>query len=183
MELNINQEKFALGNKYKLYLGSELKYSASTKLFKFLPEIDVVEVSSQNHVLNIKRKWEWFKYTFEITNSKNQVFEFTTQSLWKRHYQCIVGANKYDIYGHKGRKFSIYKNDIMIGYWELARVTWFEGDNYNIVVDNNTDIELISAFCLCVDSINSKSKQGAFSLNIGWFGPQVREFDSTWYVK
>lgn len=183
MELNINQEKFSLGNKYKIFVGSEQKYSASTKLFKLLPEITIVNFNSQDFVLNIKRRWEWFKYTFEITNNKNQVFVFNTQSLWKRHYQCIVGADKYDIYGHKGRKFSIYKNDIMIGFWELAKVTWFEGDNYTIVVNSNVDIELISALCLCVDSINEKSKKGAFSWNIGWFGPQAKEFDSTYYVK
>lgn len=183
MELNINQEKFALGNKYKIHVGSELKYSASTKLFKILPEISIVDAISQTTILTINRKWEWFKYTFHITNIKNQVYEFTTQSLWKRHYQCIVGVDKYDIYGHKGRKFSIYNNDLMIGYWELARVTWFEGDNYHIVLNNNVDIELISAFCLCIDSINNHNKKGAFSLNLGWFGPQVKEFDSTWYVK
>jgi hypothetical protein len=51
----------------------------------------------------------------------------------------------YEIFGHKGRKYSILKNK-QVAYWNKNCVTWFDGDNYRIVADNDCDFELIISF-------------------------------------
>ena len=183
MEVIINQAKVSLHQKYKIIIGSVEKYLATKKLFKLLAEIELKEVGTEALKFTIKRKWEWFKYSYDISDAQFRVYEFRTISYWKNHYQCIAGAEKYDIYGHKGRKYSVYLNDIMIGYWELGGVTWFEGDTYKLKVNNNVNVELISAFCIVLDDAKHDHKKSTVNFNLGWFGPQVKEFDSTWIEK
>lgn len=183
MEININQEKFSIGNKYKVFVDGTEKYFASTKLFKLFAEINLQENQSETTVFSLKRKWSWMKYSYDFSNSKSQIFEFRTISIWRRHYVCVVNADKYEIFGHKGRKYSIYKNNLMIAYWELGKVSWFDGDTYKLIANNDIDVPLIISFCLCIDNATQDHKKQAFNWNIGWFGPQEKEFDSMWYAK
>jgi hypothetical protein len=180
MQIIINQAKVSLHQKYKVSIGSEEKYIATKKLFRLLSEIELKYTQSDSVRLTIKRQWEWFKYSYDISESPYSVYEFRTISFWKNHYQCLVGADKYEIFGHKGRKHSVYLNDKMIGYWELGAVTWFEGDVYKIHVNKHVNVELIVAFCILLDDAKQDNKRGTLSLNLGWFGPQAREFDTTW---
>lgn len=183
MEININQQKIAIGNKYKVFIDGSEKYKASTKLFTFFAEINLQELHTETVKISMKRKWDWFKYSYDITDVRQQVYEFRTISLWKRHYVCMVGADKYEVFGHKGRKHSIYKNNEMIAYYEIGKVSWFDGDNYKLIANNNADVELIMSFCLCLDNATEQGKQSSMTWNIGWFGPQVKEFDPTWFPK
>ncbi len=180
MEVIINQAKVSLHQKYKISIGSVEKYLASKKLFKFLAEIELKEVDTEVLKFTIKRKWDWLKYSYDISVAQFRVYEFRTISFWKNHYQCIAGVDKYDIYGHKGRKHSVYLNDKMIGFWELGSLTWFEGDTYKMKVNNNINVDLIIAFCIILDDAKHDNKRSAMNYNFGWFGPQVREFDTTW---
>lgn len=183
MEIAIQQKRFSLESKYIVFIDGIEKYTATSKLFKWFSEINFE--SNDTHLLKytIKRKWAWFKFSYDITNDKHVVFEFMTLSFWKRHYQCIVGNDNYEVFGHKGRKYSIYKNSQMIAHWELNKITWFEGDKYNIIANNNVDVEILSCLCIILDNANSDNKRSAMEWNIGWLGPEVKPFDETWFPK
>jgi hypothetical protein len=107
--------------------------------------------------------------------------EFRTKSVWKNHFQCQYGSENFDIYGHKGRKFSVYKNDRQVAWWDKQAVSWFEGDNYKLIADVDSDYELIMAFCLIIDNHLSNSNEGnTVTFDLGNIGPQAKAFDSTW---
>lgn len=65
-------------------------------------------------------------------------------------------------------------------------VTWFEGDNYKIIADNDCDQEMIIAFCLILD--DSRSNQRSYSGNmvtfdLGNIGWKLKKFDEEWRPK
>jgi uncharacterized protein YxjI len=182
MEIDINQKKIAVGDKYNIFIDGQLSHTASTEVFRFLAVINLFDVGGSRLTIN-KKNW-WFKAKYNITLNDNNVLEFRTKSFWKNHFQCQYGLNLFDIYGHKGRKVSVFKNDKQVAWWNKQKVTWFEGDNYKIIADTNSDNEIIIAFCLIIDNYNSNDKGGnTITIDFGSIGPQARAFDATWLPK
>ena len=79
--------------------------------------------------MTIRKRFSFFKAMYDITRWDNNVLEFRTISFWRSQYQCQVGKDMYGIYGHRGRKYSIYKNDQQVAWWDKEAVSWFAGDN------------------------------------------------------
>ncbi|MFB0910133.1 MAG: hypothetical protein QMA99_04160, partial [Flavobacterium sp.] len=62
--------------------------------------------------------------------------------------------------------------------------TWFDGDNYRIVADNDCDVELIISFCLINDNkTESNNSKNALTFDLGNSGPEARKFDNNWKFK
>lgn len=95
-----------------------------------------------------------------------------------------VGQDLYEIFGHKGRKFSVYKNDKQVAWWDKDAVTWFNGDNYKIIADKDSDYELIISFCLIIDHTSSNNNDGnTMTVDFGNIGSTVKQFDPAWQPK
>jgi len=184
MEIDINQKKISIGDKYQIFTDGQQTYYAARKLFNFLPVVNLFENKFEMPRMTIKKRLSLFKATYDITRWDNNVFEFRTISFWKLHYNCLVGMDSYDIYGHRGRKYSIFKNDIQVAWWDKKAVTWFAGDNYKITADKNCDINLLISFCLIIDNFTSDKNEGnAVNIDLGNFGFQTKKFDVNWNPK
>jgi len=77
----------------------------------------------------------------------------------------------------------VYKNDTQVAWWTKQAVSWFSGDNYKIIADNNCNYNLIIAFCLIIDDYKSNGKKSVINISIGRLGPQAKKFDPTWNPK
>lgn len=184
MEIDINQNKIAIGDKYKIFIDGKPTHTATSELFKLFAVVNLFNITGNGHRLTINKRFWWFNAKYEITRHDNTVLVFHTKSFWKNHFQCHYDADLYDIYGHRGRKFSVYKNDKQVAWWNKQKVTWFEGDNYKIIADNNCDYDLIITFCLIIDNYSSNdSSNNTVTIDFGNIGPQARLFDSTWQPK
>lgn len=184
MEIDINQKKISIGDKYKIFIDGQQTHFASRQLFRLLPEIRLYEAGSECEKMTVKKRLSFFKARYDITRWDNNVLEFRTISFWKLHYQCQVGADTYDIYGHRGRKYSIYKNDKQVAWLSKAAVSWFAGDNYKIIADRDCDAELLISFCLVIDNFRNDNHDGStVTYDIGHIGPQAKKFDPTWQPK
>jgi hypothetical protein len=183
MRIDINQKRIAIGDKYRIFLDKIPTYKASTKLFRLMAVIEISKAESSDLILTIKRQWSWFKAKYQI-ESGNETAEFSTVSIWKLHYRCQFKNQFYDIYGHKGRKFSIFKNDRQVAYIDKEAVTWFEGDNYVIFADDDANKELLMAFCLIIDNYTSKNHQkNTVTYDFGNIGWNLKKFDADWRPK
>jgi uncharacterized protein YxjI len=181
MRIDINQKKISIGDKYKIFTDGKQTHSASAELFRLLSVINLFDNDSSMARLTINKQWSWFSPKYDIRLYDNNNLEFRTRSIWKLHYQCQNGQDLYDIYGHRGRKYSVYKNDKQVAWWEKNAVTWFAGDNYAIIADSNSYYELIIAFCLIVDNyFNKDSDKNTISIDFGNIGGQSRKFNSDW---
>jgi hypothetical protein len=95
-----------------------------------------------------------------------------------------VNGDTYDIYGHKGRKFSIYKNNVQIAWWDKNLMALFAGDQYKIIADSDCDKELIVTFCIIIDQFKDDGSKGELNLDFGnVIVPEVKPFDPTWRPK
>ena len=184
MEININQKKIAIGDKYQIFTDGVHTHKAAAKIFRIFAEINLFDLNSDFPLMIIKRRFAFFAAKFDITRKDGAAYELATKSFWKGHLQCICGQDLYDIYAHRGRKYSVYKNDRQVAWWNKDSVTWFAGDNYKITADKDCDKLLIISFCLAVDNYASNDKnKGAVNINIGRIGPQARKFDPSWQPK
>jgi len=180
MKIDINQKKITIGDKYNIFVDEQQRYLASTELFKLLSVINLFNDESDRAQMIIKKKFSLWGAKYELVRYDSKVFSFETISVWKTHYKCKVEGDVYDIYGHWGRKYSIFKNDIQIGWWNKEAVTWFEGDNYSIIANDDADRELIISFCLVIDNYASKNHDETVTIDFGNLGFLSRKFDSNW---
>lgn len=184
MEININQKKISIGDKYQIFIDGQQTHAASTGLFRWFAEINLFEHGNDRAKYTIKKNWTFFKTSYDLTRWDNYTFEFRTKSFWKLHYYCQVGQDLYEIFGHKGRKFSVYKNDHQVAWWDKDAVTWFNGDNYKIIADKDSDYELIISFCLIIDNNSSNNNDGnTMTVDLGNIGSTVKKFDPAWQPK
>lgn len=184
MEIDINQKKISIGDKYTIFTDGKESHRASRRLFRFMPEVELFDKLGNTAVMTLRKKLAFFVAKYVITRRDGTVYHFTTKSFWKSHYQCQVGSDLYEIYGHRRRKYSIYKNDRQIAWWQKAAVSWFAGDNYKIIADRNVDNDLLIAFCLVIDNYASDDHDGKMvSIDIGKLGPQAKVFDENWRPK
>jgi hypothetical protein len=163
----------------------QLTHFASQHLFQAHRQLQLFAGEATTRPrLTLQQQPTWFHLRYHITRWDRNVLVFRTESAWRNHYQCRYGADLYDIYGHRGTKYSVYKNATQIAWWQQARVTWFEGDNYKLWADEGSDAELLLAFCLILDeSASSGEDQNTLTINFGAIGPQARVFDKTWQPK
>ncbi len=182
MDIDINQKKISIGDKYEIFVDGQQSYNAASKIFRWLAEINLYTPGDERPIMTVKKRFSFYT-SYDIIKSDESVFEFRTKSFWKGHYYCNVGSDLYEIYAHRGRKFSVYKNDRQVAWWTKKAVTWFNGDNYKITADKDVDKELIISFCLVVDSAFSNDNKKSFNVSVGKIGPQAKKFDPTWQPK
>ena len=119
MEIDINQKKISIGDKYKIFTDGQQTHTATRALFKLMPEINLFENGGGRAKMTINKRFSWLSAKYDITRWDNNVLEFRTTSFWKVQYQLQCGVDTYDIYGHRGRKYSVYKNDKQVAWWVL----------------------------------------------------------------
>lgn len=183
MEIDINQQKISIGDKYKIFINGEQTHYASRKLLSLLPVVNLYALTSERPRMTINKLFSVFKAKYDITRWDNQVLSFRTQSFWKPQYTCQVGNDSYSVYGHRGRKYSVYKNDQQVAWWDKNAVSWFAGDNYKITADSDADIELLMSFCLVVDNFASDDHDGnMINIDLGNLF-EGRKFNRDWQPK
>jgi len=184
MEIDINQKKISIGAEYKIHSNGNEKYFATKKLFRFLGEINLFDNSQKRVRYQIKQNWAWFKLSYDLIKYDNNKFKLRTVSIWKRHFECRIGEDLYEIFGHRGRKYSIYKNDIQIAWWDKEAVSWFNGDNYKLIADEDSEVELLICFCLIMDNAKSQNdERTTVHYDFGNIGPQAKKFNQNWKPK
>jgi len=183
MEIVITQKKISIGDKYNIFTDGQPTHKASKQLLQLLAEIRLFESNGITPDVIINRRFTWLKPAYDISNKNRHILAFRTRSFWKRHYCCQSNSDIYDIYRHRGLKYSIFKNNQQIAWWEKSTITWFEGDNYRIIANDDCDTELIISFCLIIDNISGHHDTQIMTINIGNIGFQAKIFDSQWRPK
>ena len=136
MRIDVNQRKISFRDVFEIYVNGERTHNATSEVFSLSPVIHLRKQDSEQPVLTLKKKWRWFKAEYGILFYNGLVVTFNTISRWKSHYRCEMAGDVYDIYGHRGRTYSVYKNDVQTAWWNKQAVSWFDGDNYTIVAND-----------------------------------------------
>ena len=180
MQIDINQHKISFGDKYEIYINGEPAYKAAIEWFRLLSVIDLFDLRFGELKMQIKRRWSFWRANYDLIRPDGRVYKFKTVSFWKIIYQCVIENDIYEIYGHRGRKHSIFKNGQQIAFWDKELVTWFEGDNYTMITNNKVDEILLISFCLVIDNYASKNHQEDVTVDWGNLGLRSMKFDKNW---
>lgn len=181
MIIDIHQNKFSIGDKYRVFIDGALKYTVSRQPIQLLAEILVFNADNNVLKLKINKRFHLFKANYEITFSNDITCSFRTVSYLRSNYSCQLGEDIYDIYRHRGRKYSIYRNNQQVAWWEKGTITIMEGDEYKITASSDCNAELLMCFCLITDNYATGNHgENILTINWGYLGLQARQFDENW---
>ena len=181
MQIDINQKKITIGDKYRIFTNGEESHYASLKLFKLLAEISLFPLENEEATLTIKKNLTFLHSSYNINLWDGDVINFVAKNIWHTYFECVVEDDVYEIYKHNKRRVSVFKNNTQIAYWHKEAFAMFEGDNYRIYANDDSEFELVIAFNLIIDNIAKKSGDSSivnYDLGINWF--QKRKFDENW---
>ena len=184
MEIDINQNPIPEGERYQIFISARPTHIATTTILDMLPQVSLQSIGKRRPKYVVKKRFVEFGLHYRLTRFDHVVLDFVSSSSWKRHFYCISGTNRYDIYGHFGNKYSIFKNNVQVGWWGKKSVSWFKGKNYKMIVNVETDVDLLMAFYLVIDShaaYDNNGKAGGFEFSK--FALPVKRFNNRWRAK
>ena len=185
MIIQIDKRIISIPAKFDIFINKQHSYVASEKLFRIFDEINLYKIENKKIKYRIKRKFFLMNPIYEIICKNNITYLFKTTRVFKGHHYCKIGQDYYDIYAHKDRKYSVYKNNKKIAWWDKEMFSLLGGDSYKIIVANDCDYELVISFCLIINNAFSKNRTGKkYAINID-FGNmlEAKEFDRAWRPK
>lgn len=179
MIIDINQSAFAVGDKYRITVDGREEYRAAQKLLRLFKQIDLFRLEESDPVLSIVRRGDFYKASYDVIIG-SESYWFYGDSFWKPVFCCDMGNDRYDIYGHIGRKYSIFLDGRQIAWWEKNAVNFLSGDHYVITADDDATAAHLIAFCLVIDTWRSdRNDNKLFSFDIGSL-LQAKKFDPSW---
>jgi hypothetical protein len=94
-------------------------------------------------------------------------------------YTCQYGKDMYEIYQHKDRKHSVYKNERMMAYFDKSEFAQHGNDSYYLLADDGSDIELLLGFTLALHFFHKSGSKFENSRDLGniW---EKRPFNQIW---
>jgi len=185
MNIEVRQQKLAVGDRYEVFIDGDLKYYVISSLFKiFFSELQIFDLS-ENRVALIEQKFDWFKLKYKVNIYYLSAFEINTKRIFAMEYEAKISNDTYLITRHAGLKISVFKNGTQIARASKNYFTWFEGDIYNMEAENNADPLILISFIITIDNFfyNNKANKGIFDLKFGNLGIFSNKFDNDWKPK
>ena len=180
MQGRIQQKKVAIGDKYRIYLRDKLIYKGARKLLRVFSTIVLEDQTTDKTAITIKKRLKLFGIRYILVRPDTYELTFKTLSWLRRHYRCWEDNTCYDIYGHTGRRYSVFKDDMQIAAWEHRMLSVGEGDDYELIMDDNSDALLIFSFCIALDDAYRQDQKGLFSFDMGNWNMFSRRNDKHW---
>lgn len=178
--IQISQRKISIGDKYTISVNGQQVLKGARRLFKLFPLLEVMPIHGGQTIFQIEQRgFVFLSPAFVFTFGQN-TYELTTVSWFKKHYQIHMGKDVFDIYGHRGRKTSIFLNGNQVAWFESAAVTFFAGDEYNIHANSQVSVDWIIAIALFWDMWNNRSgNKSMINIRLGSI-VQAQPFDKSW---
>lgn len=181
MIIALNLRPISIGKKYDILVNGKQLWLASKEILNVLSNLYVTVYPDGPEVIEIRQQNLWISPDFSIRIAGKARLQFTTISNSKFTYQCIDGKDTYNIYGHSGTTYSVFKNDVQIAFWDTSSFNALNGTHIKICADFDASKELLVAFCLITENFSSSNDTDR--IHIGKIGWNLREFDKTWRPK
>jgi hypothetical protein len=179
MEITIEQRIWAIGAKFDIETPAG-SYSASKNFFSVLTGFQISDPQDQI-IAQLRSSFSFFRPQFTITLADGRNYLLANQSFLTGTYTCEGNNEKYVIYSHRGRQFSVFKNEQQIAAFAHQAVTMFNGNVIDIRADDNVDIGLLVSIVLCIEAPQDQNNgQQGVSFDIGKIGPEERPLDPSW---
>lgn len=186
MKISIKQKAITFTDEYEIFVDEKLNFTAKSQAFKKSAKIDFLNADSNAQILKIAKRNFGIRANYLIENQYDgEMYFFEEVNNIKLIFKCKIKEDLFQLYGHNGNRYSIFKNQIQIGYWEKNYFIFGEKDFYNLTVNNDENPIFLAAFAICTDNAknNSQNELNSFNFDIGFKGNLLREFDANWKPK
>ncbi len=181
--IQIKQKPISLTDEYEIFIGEDLFYTAVSKPFKQTAKIDIFSAATNSQIMKIAKQNFGIRANYLIQFfDGEEIYSLEEINNIKLTFKCQIKDDLYQLYGHNGNKFSIFKNQKQIGFWEKNNFIFGERDFYNLTANDNESPVLLSAFCICIDNAknNFQNELSLLNFDIGFKGNLLRKFDENW---
>lgn len=177
--VQITQRKISIGDKYTISVNGNQVLKGSRSILKLYPKISVSAIQGGPVLYEVEQRMAIMFHTMFIFHFGQNRYELNTVSWWNRHFRIYMGKDVFEIYGHRGRKVSIFLNGRQIAWFQSSAVTFMAGDSYNIHADSAVSVDWLVAIALFWDAAFNRRGKGLINIQFGWLF-QAREFDKHW---
>lgn len=186
MVVQIKQNSVSINDSYTIFVDGALKYIAESKLFKLKTNIGIFQKDAEKSIIEIRKNSIEKKANYAIVDFRNEkIYEFEDINNIKLKYRCEIKDDFYTINGNPQNKFSIFKNNFQIAYFQKSFSIVGEGNFYELICDDDAEIIILISFVLCIDNNlkNFSINRNPFAIDFGFFGQMLDKFDENWKPK
>jgi uncharacterized protein YxjI len=169
----------AIGNKYSVSVNGTERFFAKSKVLRFLYEATLQD-DQDSTVVTIKKRFSFLRALYDLRLQNGRTFRFRQESLIKPVYTCANGAERYEIFGHLGRKYSIFRRGRQVAALEKNKIVILEGDEFSLEADDGLPPELLCGMVLIIDNIHhAHTNNNTVSIDFGNLF-QARACNESW---
>jgi uncharacterized protein YxjI len=187
MKIEVVQKTGLFGELYNIAVNGKKSFNVKGNTFPFITSFELY--NSSNRLLisifkcffSIKPKYKFF-FNDESLGVQKEPFIFRNTNYFKNSYLCEYKGSKYEVFIHKGLKYSVFKNEIQVASFVSDRVNFLDEDGFLMECNNDSPKELFSTFIIILDSIYGKnliSFGGFLRYKTGALF-EVKPFDDNW---
>ena len=169
-----------IGHSFKLYEEESGEQLLSARWDTLLGScIGVVKDLEGSILYTIKTHFSIWKWRFKASIKKNIGLTLFLESKngWHNLYELYYHGVKYSLKIHKGRKKSVFKNDLQIAVINEALVEHIYRDKIKIETNSPEDIEIIFAMIFSLKIGNDK--RTGLTFDFGQIG-KTQPIDNEW---
>ena len=151
------KEKFSLlGRRYHISIDGVPSYRAKRRFFSILSTLRLYRKDELK--ITMIKEFGCEMDNYDIILSDRTELQFKNPSRKEAIYTCQVKDDCYDIYADRGSWIQVFKNHRFAAGWEQNDIRFINHD-YQIRGNEDIDTEIVIAFCLIYDDLQSVKRK------------------------
>jgi len=179
MELTVKQKKLTFFiDEYDIFESDDLIYKAKSIFFSIPKKVKVYDKNDVEKITLIKAL-TIIHPEFDIIFSGGTHLSLEGKSWIYDYFKLRVPEGTFEIHHQRGLKLAIFLNHEQVAMISKNRVSFFGGDEYNIIANSDISKELLIGICLAWD-LNDFDGENSVTIDLGNIGPVKREAEPDW---
>ena len=179
MDVAIRERKMSFGIQYDIETPKGEWY-ARKQMWTLTAKVDLSESEGGPVIANLKGEFSPLRHRYEFDLADGRTAEFACTNLLKQVYECKCGADILTLYQHHGLNHSVFHGERQIAAYAKNRISFGNGNEYEIRMDSDADMTLIVCMVLALSVAEDNDDNNTVNFDLGSIGPQARPFDEAW---
>jgi uncharacterized protein YxjI len=179
MDVSIQERSMSFVAKYDIETPRGRWY-ARQEFLQLFNVIDVLESEDGPAIAKLQGQFSPVHHQYEFDLTDGRKAEFERVDVLRQVYECRCGGDVLTLYQHHGLNHSIFNGDRQVAAYTKNRVSFGDGNEYQIRMDSDADMTLIVCMVLALSVAEDNDDNKTVNFDIGSFGPQARPFDEAW---
>ena len=179
MHLKLIQKKFTFfQNKYEILQGDQLLFKANSILFTWPKKIEV-KSSEGKSLMKISKNLS-LKSSYEIQFSSGAKYDIKAQSWVRDYFLLRIPEGELKVYHQRGLRLIILLNEEQVAEITKNSMSFFGGDEFEILANSDFSKELLVALCLVWEMNDFDGEKNIININAGNLFNSKKEEHTNW---